>query len=150
MSPSPSATEYVPLFQEELRDDPFWMLVACQLVNLTHWRQAEPVFRELRDTCDGRSWNLMRIPYDDLVEVLRPLGLQNRRAALLRKFAERWQELMDRYDGYAQDLRRHDIMKLPGCGRYAADSWEIFVEGNLDVETNDHRLNEYLEYVKHA
>ncbi|KKK75781.1 hypothetical protein LCGC14_2870280 [marine sediment metagenome] len=34
---------------------------------------------------------------------------------------------------------------LPGCGKYAADSWAIFMEGRLDVEPNDGKLNWYLD-----
>lgn len=36
------------LFQERLGRNPFWMTVACQLVNRTTWEQAEPAFRWLR------------------------------------------------------------------------------------------------------
>jgi len=36
------------LFQEDLRSEPYWMLVACILVNRTRWAQAWPVFNGLR------------------------------------------------------------------------------------------------------
>lgn len=143
-------SDYVPLFQEELKDrDPFWMLVACALVNLTHWRQAKPVFEELFVTCDGKSWNLMRIPDEDLVEILRPLGLQTRRARNLKAMCEDWQDLLaSRIDEHDKEVYRKDILKLSGCGQYAADSWAIFMEGDLSVEPTDGRLNEYLEHQK--
>ena len=38
-----------------------------------------------------------------------------------------------------------DVLTLPGCGRYAADSWAIFVEGRLDVSPSDGKLNWYVE-----
>lgn len=141
---------YIPLFQEELKSDPFWMLVACSLVNLTQWKMARPVFDKLRYRCKNGHAQLINIPDEELVEILRPLGLHNRRASTLKRFAIAWSELMfDIVTGHREtDLSRHDIEKLPGCGKYAADSWEIFIEGNLDIETNDHRLNEYIERMK--
>ena len=38
------------LFQEDLRTEPFWMLVACVLVNVTRWAQARPVLDGIRAT----------------------------------------------------------------------------------------------------
>jgi len=38
-----------------------------------------------------------------------------------------------------------DVLKFPGCGKYAADSWAIFVEGRTDVEPSDGKLNWYLD-----
>jgi Predicted EndoIII-related endonuclease len=146
-------SEYVPLFQENLVDDlkdgQFWMLVACSLVNLTHWRQAKPVFEELRETCDGWSWNLARIPLDVLVDVLRPLGMQNRRARTLHQLSVEWQNMLaEKVEAEDSHVTRRDVERLPGCGRYAADSWAIFVEKDLTVVPNDGRLNEYLDHVK--
>jgi hypothetical protein len=36
------------LFQEDLRTEPFWMLVACVLVNVTRWGQARSVLDGIR------------------------------------------------------------------------------------------------------
>ncbi len=124
------------LFQERLHHSPFWMLVACQLVNLTTWRQAEPAFRWVlaRHLTPG---NLAAAEPGALHDALRPLGLWRRRAIILPRFARAWlQEEPRRYD---------DVMGMPGCGKYAADSWAIFVEGRSDVEPRDGKLNWYVD-----
>ena len=124
------------LFQERLRYSPFWMLVACQLVNRTTWGQAEPAFRHIlaRHLTAG---DLASARPEDLHDALRPLGLWRRRAIVLPRFARAW-------------LRRRptcydEVMDMPGCGKYAADSWAIFVEGRSDVEPDDGKLEWYLD-----
>ncbi len=123
------------LFQERLRFNPFWMLVACQLVNLTHWRQAEPVFRQLLATYLTPEV-LARAAPGILYETLRPLGLGRKRAATLIELARAW------IDGPPGDY--DGVLGLPGCGKYAADSWAIFVEGRTDVEPDDGKLSWYV------
>ena len=36
-----------------------------------------------------------------------------------------------------------DVLSLPGCGAYAADSWEMFVLGRQDVAPTDRALLSY-------
>jgi methyl-CpG-binding domain protein 4 len=67
--------------------------------------------------------------------LLRPLGLQNRRAALLRRLTEDW------LDGKPPHL-------CHGVGQYALDAWAIFVEGRTDVRPSDHFLKPYLTWRK--
>lgn len=37
------------------------------------------------------------------------------------------------------------MLRLSGCGRYASDSWAIFVEERRDVEPTDGKLKWYLQ-----
>lgn len=126
------------LFQEDLLTNPFWMLVACQLVNLTNWDQARPVLEEIR-----RRWpspyRIITADPDKLQELLRPLGLYRRRTSSLRALARHWVD--------NRPSSRQDVLRLPGCGPYAADSWAIFVEGRRDVTVTDGKLAWYLEQV---
>ena len=123
------------LFQERLcaSRNRFWMMVACQLVNRATWEVAEPIHKEIRRRYPT-IWDLAMARHRDLVRIIRPLGFQNGRAKNLKAMARAW------------DAPRTaaDILELPGCGKYAADSWAIFVEGNLDVQPNDGKLNWYL------
>lgn len=124
------------LFQERLHHSPFWMLVACQLVNLTTWKQAEPAFRSiLARHLTARA--LAAAGPASLHDALRPLGLWRRRAIVLPRFARAWLR--------AEPRRYDDVLRLPGCGKYAADSWAIFVDGRLDVEPCDGKLNWYVD-----
>lgn len=123
------------LFQETLCRRPFWMLVACQLVNQTTWEQARPALRELMRRRTIRTLATTRPQH--LHDLMRPLGLWRRRSIILPRMADTW--LRGRPGGY------DDVLRFPGCGKYAADSWAIFIEGRLDVEPRDGKLNWYLD-----
>ncbi len=71
---------------------------------------------------------------------LRPLGLWCRRAITIPRMADAWLRRRPRsYD---------DVLALPGCGRYAADSWAIFVQGRTDVWPSDGKLNWYMDRIR--
>ena len=127
------------LFQETLRRRPVWMLLACQLVNLTTWeKQARPVHAELMRRHTIRS--LAAESPEALHDLLRPLGLWRRRAIIVPRMADAW--LRRRPGSY------DDVLAFPGCGRYAADSWAIFMEGRTDVEPSDGKLNWYMDRMR--
>jgi len=136
-SPKLSVPKKGQLFQERLKYNPFWMLVACQLVNLTNWEgQAEPAFQYILAR-HLTPESLAEAEAETLHEILKPLGLWRRRAITLPKFARAWlQGKPECYD---------DVLKMPGCGKYSADSWAIFVDGRLDIQPNDGKLNWYID-----
>ena len=117
------------------------MLVACSLVNLTTWAQARGAFEWLR-----RRYIVPEVlavaSEESLHCALRPLGLWRRRSRSLVRLANAW--LVSPPKSYL------DVRKLPGCGRYAADSWAIFIEGRHDVEVTDGKLLWYLRELQHA
>lgn len=125
------------LFQEWLKDDPFWMLVACQLVNLTTWKAAKPVFEAIKVRYSIPE--LAVAPMEDIECLLKPLGLYRRRARSLTIMAHQWLSMSYR------PVTRQDVLKLCGCGKYASDSWAIFIEKDYLVQPNDGALNWYLE-----
>lgn len=112
------------------------MLVACCLVNRATWEVAEPVLKEIK-----RRWpsvhavGFVATP-EELAEVIRPLGFQNGRASSINTMARQY--------WFRRPRTAADVLKLRGCGKYAADSWAIFVDGNLTVEPSDGKLNWYL------
>ena len=73
--------------------------------------------------------------HSDLANILKPLGLYNRRAKSLRKMSE----------GYVGGFKSVD--DLYGIGQYAKDSWEIFQNNNMNVNPTDKVLQEYLRVV---
>lgn len=125
------------LFQEDLRREPFWMLVACILVNRATWEKAAPIFAELQKRfydgetgLDGQPWVT--------AEMLDPLGFQYARQAHLMQFARKWAK-----DGPPRDFVH--VLRYPGCGRYASDSWRIFVEEKIEnVIPTDKKLYAYV------
>lgn len=125
------------LFQEDLRTEPFWMLVACALVNKTTWEQAEPAFLEMRGKWPGPE-QLAKAHLGSLRRMLRPLGLWRQRSLRLRQLSELWL-------AWGPPTDSTEVLTLPGCGRYAADSWAIFIEGRQDVAPKDGKLSWYVE-----
>lgn len=123
------------LIQEELRDDPWKLLVACVMLNLTSIKQVRPIIWDFFDRyptpekCAAGS-------VEEIAAMIKSLGLYNRRAKTIVKlsqsFGEKWNRVTD----------------LPGVGKYAADSWRIFVEGKIDVEPTDSKLSKYVEWAR--
>jgi endonuclease III len=72
---------------------------------------------------------------DELREMIRPLGFVNRRSLNIINMSKayirgRWATPAD----------------LPGCGKYATDSWLIFVK-NIDVDITDLHDKELRRYI---
>lgn len=111
------------------------MLLACVLVNRTTWEQARPVFKQIVQSYTIRT--LAEADPDSLVITLLPLGLWRQRSRSIPALARAWLE--------ARPTCAADVQGFPGCGKYAADSWAIFVDNNLNVEPDDGKLNWYLE-----
>ena len=123
------------LFQEDLRTEPFWMLVACVLVNVTRWAQARPVLDAIRARWPTAA-HLAAADPSEIEQLVRCLGLWRGRSPKLVGLAAAWSQ--------GEPRSRSDVLSLPGCGAYAADSWEIFVLGSQDVVPTDRSLLSYL------
>ncbi len=72
----------------------------------------------------------------DVEALVAPLGLQTRRARSLIRMSTAYAFL---WDGDDPD-------DLPGIGKYGADSYRIFIRGELDVSVEDKELKKYLEW----
>lgn len=120
------------LIQEIVTPNVFRLLVATCLLNQTKGRAAMPVFWELL-----RRWpdehSLAKADVVELTELLQPIGLHNIRARRLVNMAQTMVEIP--YDENklfkSRDRTAPDtpIGIYPGVGRYAIDSWRIFVAG---------------------
>lgn len=138
MSPVATPRDASPfnLIQEELRDEPWRLLVACIMLNLTNIVQVRPIialFFEKYPDCTSVT------PDDEaaIAELIRPLGLYNRRAKSIVKMSLAYQR------GWSV------ITDLPGVGKYAADSYRIFCEGRLDdVQPTDKKLLKYIGWAR--
>ena len=163
---------------ESVRDDAWKVLIAVRLLNVTTGKAAIPVFCKIisrwptpQDLVHGRllntiaffwSWTISNItiiaPQDELVELLRPLGLYNKRANWLKGLSEYFLE--DKVDHIhsetslatllSEERAVHTVphMHLPGVGPYALDSLRIFCEGDKEawkyVMPQDKELVRYL------
>ena len=124
-------------FQEVLEDDPFWLLVACILVNRTNWKQAKPVLEWMQGGFFVEHLATLTPEHLQVFPEFRALGLWKQRSKSIINLAKAY---------HAKPPKTaEDVLKLPGCGKYAADSWAIFIEGRTDVEPTDKVLIHYLE-----
>lgn len=128
------------LIQEEIRDakpdDWEWrILIVSMMLNLTTGKQVRGVmgsfFAKYPTARVARSADLT-----EMAGLIKPLGLYNRRASAIVKMSQE-------YDFWAHH-ERDDIACLFGIGKYALDSWTIFVQGEIVEDVQDHRLSEYV------
>jgi len=101
------------------------------LLNLTNRKQVDGIRDELFKRYPTPK-KMMKANQSELAELLKPLGLYNRRAKSLKKMSE----------GYVKGFKSVD--ELYGIGQYAKDSWEIFQNNNRNVNPTDKVLQEYL------
>ena len=120
-----------PLLQEIYQPDGWKMLTCCMLLNLTNRKQVDTVRNELFKRYPTPK-DMMNANQSELAELLKPLGLYNRRAKSLKKMSE----------GYVKGFNSVD--ELYGIGQYAMDSWEIFQNNNRNVNPTDKVLLAYL------
>ena len=120
-----------PLLQEIYQPDGWKMLTCCMLLNLTNRKQVDTIRDELFSKYPTPK-DMMNANQSELAELLKPLGLYNRRAKSLKKMSE----------GYVKGFKSVD--ELYGIGQYAMDSWEIFQNNNKNVNPTDKVLLAYL------
>jgi len=120
-----------PLLQEVYQDDGWKMLTCCMLLNLTNRKQVDTVRDELFSRYPTPK-DMMNANQSELADLLKPLGLYNRRAKSLIKMSK----------GYIKGFK--NVSELYGIGQYANDSWEIFQNNNIKVNPTDKVLLEYL------
>lgn len=143
---TPRETSPYSLIQEKLRDKPWQLLVACIMLNQTSATQARPIWDEFfKKWPDPRSfldffedWDNTR---QELVSLIRPLGFQNRRADRIFRMS---QEYSDNLSILEEDPS--NVKLLYGVGKYASDSYKIFVGGFLVLDVEDKELQNYVRW----
>lgn len=64
-------------------------------------------------------------------EEIKSLGFRNRRTETIQRFSSAW-------------IKGGDPLKMPGIGKYAADSYKIFILNDRTVSPTDKILQAYL------
>ena len=122
------------LLQELYYPDSWKIMVCCMFLNQTNRKQVD----KIRDIFFEKYPSALKTSTADssiMSIMLQPLGFQNRRTnniiKMSRAFLEgSWKKPSD----------------LPGVGKYAEDSYKIFMNHDLTVEPNDKILNKYMEW----
>lgn len=111
-------------------------MVCCILLNRTSRKQVDKIRQELFN----RYPNIQDLAHADLIELeylLQPLGLYHQRALSLKIFARQ----------FCND-KQLDYQKLRGIGKYALDSYRLFVMKDLTIQPNDKVLIDSLAKFK--
>jgi methyl-CpG-binding domain protein 4 len=126
------------LIQEELREHPWRLLVACMMLNQTSIVQVRQVIWKFFEKYPGPGAAVTANPAE-MADLVKPLGLYNRRTKALMRMS---QDFIDK----AVDV---DVSEFYGIGKYAADSYRIFVLGELPASVDavdDKELKKYVEW----
>ncbi|XP_037068698.1 methyl-CpG-binding domain protein 4-like [Pollicipes pollicipes] len=120
------------LMQETYYHDPWKLLIGTIFLNKTAGRQALPMLETFFE-----RWPDARAARDadeaDVMELLRPLGLAERRTQCIVRFSDEFVSKTWKYPN-----------ELYGIGRYGNDSYRIFCLGEWkQVRPQDHMLNLY-------
>ena len=76
---------------------------------------------------------------NEMREVVHSLGMFNRRVKTIKKMSQQF------LSGF------ENAIELYGCGKYADDTYRIFMKGEWkDVKPNDRALNDYHGFLKEA
>jgi endonuclease III len=70
-----------------------------------------------------------------LAEVIKSTGFSKVKSDRIIRMSQKWMS------GFSE------VTDLPGVGRYASDSWKIFIQKNLSIQVTDKKLQAYLDSV---
>jgi len=120
------------LIQQEFAHNEFQMLVGCIMLNQTSNRHVRKVIYEF-----FHKWptpqSIIDANPNEIREHIRPLGFYNKRTAIIIRFSHEYIE-----------KRFTKVSELYGIGKYASDSYEIFINGNFNVNPTDKILIRFL------
>jgi len=120
------------IIQQEFQHDPWKMLIGCIMLNQTSNKNVRQVIYSFFDRWPNPQTVLNANP-NEIREHIRPLGFYNMRTDRIIRFCR---EYINKTFTKASELH--------GIGKYADDSYEIFIKGNLKVEPTDKILIRYL------
>jgi methyl-CpG-binding domain protein 4 len=120
------------IIQQEFQHDPWKMLVGCIMLNQTSNKNVRQVIYTFFDRWPTPQ-SVVEADPNEIREHIRPLGFYNVRTARIQRFS---QEYITKRFSKASELY--------GIGKYADDSYEIFINGNLNVEPTDKILRRFL------
>lgn len=122
------------LIQEDYLEDPWKMLVCCILLNQTTNQQVRKVLLPLFELIPDPSTASNTQP-EQIATIIRSTGFSSVKSQRIVDLSKKWNS------GF------NSVLELPGVGRYASDSWEIFVEKNIHIQVTDKKLQAYLDSV---
>lgn len=122
----------MPILQQEFQYDPYRLLIACIMLNQTSNKNVRRVIYTFFDRWPTPQSVINANP-TEIRDHIRSLGFYNRRTATIQRFSREY-------------IQKNFIKasELHGIGKYADDSYEIFIKGNLNVNPTDKILRRFL------
>lgn len=120
------------LIQEEFQHNPWKMLVGCIMLNQTSNKNVRQVIYSFFNRWPTPQ-SVVNADPNDIREHIRSLGFYNVRTNRIQRFSREYIE--------KRFIRANE---LHGIGKYADDSYEIFIKGNTNVNPTDKILIRYL------
>ncbi len=120
------------LIQEDLLHDPWKMTVVCILLNQTTNQQVRKILKDLFDLLPD-PLTTSKVDPSEIYAIIRSTGFGNLKSKRIVEMSKRWILGFER------------IEDLPGVGKYAKESWDIFVLNKTDFVPSDKKLRKYLE-----
>ncbi len=134
MKNTPRETSPYNLLQEQLRDEPWKLLIACVMLNQTSAKQVKTIIWDF-----FKRWStpleVCRAAPFEIEEAIRTLGLYRRRTVAIQRISREF-----------CDTPTPDVENLYGVGKYALDSYVMFVDGVLVPDVQDKELQNYLRW----
>jgi endonuclease III len=119
-----------------MQGDPWRVLVASVMLNRTSHKRVRITLKDL-----FASWptfvELAGAEPRVLEALIEPCGLHERRAKTLTTLAKQW-----------PTREWNDARELKGVGVYIADALGLFCFGDLHLESNDHALHRYVDFLR--
>jgi endonuclease III len=132
--------------QEQYRDDPWKMLMVCQMLNQTSHKQVDQVRHQFFERWPSADV-LSKADPAEISEMIKILGFYNKRAKMWIEFSRQWMELTSGFENPA-DLPVEKIAKLKGIGQYAVDAWNIFQRFQYNFVPTDKVLKPFCEWAR--
>lgn len=125
-----------PLIQEIYFPNRWKMLACCIMLNLTGRRQLDGIVKAFFEKYPDPG-ELLNADEEELIDLIKPLGMYNKRAKTLKRFSKEFME--GDWD---------NAIELHGIGKYGSDSDRIFYLGEWqDIEPTDGALKSYMKFL---
>ncbi|NBO36499.1 hypothetical protein EBU91_03030 [bacterium] len=122
------------LIQEDYQEEPWKMLVCCILLNQTSNQQVKKVLSGVFELIPNPEAASICNPIL-LTELIKSTGFSKVKSDRIIRMSQKW------IRGFSE------VTDLHGVGRYASDSWKIFIQKNLSIQVTDKKLQSYLDSV---
>ena len=130
------------LLQENFPRDPWKVLVTSILLKKTRGIQVEKILEKFFNTYPTPE-KIICADRSVIRQSIKPLGFWRRRSEEIRKAAEKFVEK-------GAPKTREDVLEFNGVGEYVADSYCVFILGELEIKSNDKKLIEYVRSIKNV